>query len=190
MSPAAPSPERAGASALFECLDQAHQHMRAELLHMNRAVDSLMQGQLQPAGREQLQHAVHWFDTTAREHHLDEEKHVFPALQASGDPQAVEAASRLRQDHGWIEQNWLEIGPLLSAVVNGNHWPEPEPLQESVQLFTRLCLEHLALEESLAYPLARERLDAAALAAAGREMTERRKPRAARQPPRRKPAKP
>lgn len=185
MSPAAHPLPRAGASAdataLFEFLDKTHQRMQTELQHMNCAVDALVQEQLQPAERAQLQEAVRWFDTTARQHHLDEEKHVLPLLQASDNAQVADIARRLRQDHGWIEQNWLEIEPMLSAVVNGNHWFEPGQLQESVQLFTQLCLDHLALEESQAYPDARKRIDPTALAAAEREMAARRKTQETRQ---------
>ncbi|MDR2154551.1 MAG: hemerythrin domain-containing protein [Burkholderiaceae bacterium] len=183
MSPAARL-QRTGASAdtsaLFVFLDQTHQRMQAELRHLNHAIDALAQGELPPAVHAQLKSAVRWFDTTARQHHMDEEKHLFPTLLASSDPHVVETTLRLRQDHGWIEQNWLEVGPQLSALVDGNHWIESETLQESVRLFTQLCLDHLVQEESLAYPQARAHMDAATLTAAEHELAQRRKTYAAR----------
>lgn len=181
MSSAARPTQAPATPALFTFLDETHQRLQRELQHLNHAVDALAQDRLQPAERAQLAAAVHWFDTVAREHHLDEERHIFPTLLASDDAHVVDVTRRLRQDHGWIEQNWLEIGPLLSAVANGNHWFEAAPLQEAVQMFTQLCLDHLTLEESLAYPEARAHIDAAALAAADREMAQRRKAHETRQ---------
>ena len=180
MPTAAHPPHAAATQALFDFLDGTHRRMQHELRQMNVLVDALVHERLQPADRAQLTDTVHWFDTVAREHHLDEEKHVFPTLLVSGDAQVVETTRRLRQDHGWIEQNWLEIGPLLSAVANGNHWFEAEQLQRAVRLFTDLCLDHLVLEESLAYHAARAHIDAATLAAADREMAQRRQARQAR----------
>jgi hemerythrin-like domain-containing protein len=171
------TPQTPADSTLFQFLDQVHQRMQEELQHMSRAVDALAQGELPPVARQQLKTAVHWFDTTARQHHLDEEKYVFPALLESGDEYVAEITRRLRQDHGWIEQNWLEIGPLLSAAVGGNHSFDADSLRESVQLFSQLCLDHLVLEESLAYPEARERIAPATQAATGRELASRGKTR-------------
>ena len=165
---------------LFQFLDETHQQLAQELEHLNRVVDALVRDQLTPQDTQQLARTIHWFDTVARQHHQDEEKHIFPTLLTSGDVQVVQVTERLRQDHGWIEQNWLEIGPHLSAVVHGNHWIEPPLVQEMVQMFSQLCLDHLTLEESLAYPWARSHIHAVDLAKANREMAERRAKYAAR----------
>jgi hemerythrin-like domain-containing protein len=165
---------------LFQFLDEAHQRMEVELHHINHAMNELaQQDDLQHATRQQLREAIEWFGTIGRDHHLDEERHVFPPLLESGDETVAEVAQRLRQDHGWIEQNWLEIGPLLSAVAEGNHSYDVDSLGEAVQMFTQLCLDHLILEELLAYPEARARIGAASLAVASRELIQRHKARAA-----------
>ncbi|HPK33170.1 hemerythrin domain-containing protein [Ottowia sp.] len=182
MSPKADTPRtaRAPEGALFQFLDETHQRLQLELIHLNRVVEAFAEDQMEPHDREQLARTIEWFDTVARQHHLDEEKHVFPPLLASSDAHVVEVTERLRQDHGWIEQNWLELGPHLSAVVNGNHWIEPELVQQMVQVFSQLCLDHLMLEESLAYPEARAQIDADALTKADQEMEQRRASFAAR----------
>ncbi|MFV0679398.1 hemerythrin domain-containing protein [Ottowia sp.] len=177
----APPADAPVADTLFQFLDATHQRMQQELAHMNRVVDALVADRLTPEDLTQLASTVQWFDTVARQHHLDEEKHVFPTLMASDDAHVVDVTRRLRQDHGWIEQNWLEMGPHLSAVVGGNHWIEPALVREMVRVFTQLCLDHLALEESLAYPQARAHIAAQDLARADKEMAQRRESYQAKQ---------
>ena len=166
---------------LFDFLDQTHRRMQLELGRMLEVVDAFVDDRLTPHDAEQLARTVQWFDTVARQHHLDEERHVFPALLDSPDDHVVEVTRRLRQDHGWIEQNWLEMGPQLAAVAGGNHWVDPGPLREMVQLFSQLCLDHMMLEESQAYPQARAHIPAPVLAQADREMAARRQQRLAGQ---------
>ena len=167
--------------ALFQFLDAEHRQLQRELIDLDRLVNAFAADRLGATGRQRLGKTVAWFNQTARQHHRDEELHVFPALLQSSDPHIVQVTRRLQQDHGWIEQNWLEIEPMLSAVVNNNHWVEPAQLAEATQLFYQLYVDHLVLEESLAYPEARQRIDPAELAASDQAMAERREARATRQ---------
>jgi hemerythrin-like domain-containing protein len=61
----------------------------------------------------------------------------------------------LQQDHGWIEENWIEVGPRLRAIALGNGWTDPAEFQSYVDVFTALMREHIALEERLIYPQAK-----------------------------------
>jgi hemerythrin-like domain-containing protein len=115
------------------------------------------------------------FSTTARRHHEDEERHVFPGLAKAGDPETVQAVLRLQQDHGWIEEDWLELSPHLDAVASGQSWYDIDVLREGAGIFTALMHDHIALEESMIYPQARAQLDDSARRAMGREMSERRR---------------
>jgi hemerythrin-like domain-containing protein len=64
---------------------------------------------------------------------------------------------RLQQDHGWLEEDWLELAPQLEAVANGYNWYDLAMLQHALPIFTELYREHIALEESLIYPEAKRR---------------------------------
>lgn len=172
----------ASPASLFDFLDHSHQQLQRQLTVLRRLTRQLADHGLAPPEREELRRAVAWFNHDGRQHHLDEEKHVFPALLASSDEQVVQTARRLRQDHGWIEENWLELVPALDAAAGGYAWFDPDTLAQGVELYEQLCLDHLVLEESLAYPRAREQLDPAALAQAGVEMARRRAVRAAKTP--------
>lgn len=78
-----------------------------------------------------------------------EEGTVLQALLDSGDAEQVTAARTLQQDHGWIEQNWIEIGPQLRAIAQGNHWIDSSEFMHGAEVFLELCYAHTALEETL-----------------------------------------
>jgi hypothetical protein len=82
-------------------------------------------------------------------------KHVFPSLLASNQEDVLQATHRLIQDHGWLEADWFEIEPALEAAADGNSWFDPNVLRQAVEVFQQLYLDHIVLEESLAYPEAR-----------------------------------
>ena len=174
MTPSTPPP------ALFDFLDRSHQQLQRQLAALKRLVGRVAEDSLDAQGREELRCAIAWFNTEARQHHLDEEKHVFPALLDSGDEHVVQTTRRLRQDHGWIEENWLELEPSLEAAAGGYSWFDRNVLAQGLGMFEQLCLDHLVLEESLAYPEARKRIDPAELERAGVEMARRRAVREAR----------
>jgi iron-sulfur cluster repair protein YtfE (RIC family) len=93
-----------------------------------------------------------FFSGSLREHHMTEEASVFPPLLASNDADLVTLVRTLMQDHGWIEQNWLEIAPQLRAVAQGHHWIDPAEFLHGAEVFLELCYGHAALEETLIHP--------------------------------------
>jgi hemerythrin-like domain-containing protein len=93
-----------------------------------------------------------FFSSTSREHHEQEEKVVFPPLLTSGSDELKQAVRTLQQDHGFIEENWIELGPQLRGIAEGNGWVDPAEFQHNVSLFLELMDGHIALEETLIYP--------------------------------------
>ena len=101
---------------------------------------------------------VRFFSQTARAHHADEERLVFPGLLASGDAELVQHILRLQQDHGWLEEDWLELSAQIDAVAQGYSWYDIDALRQGTAVFTELYKDHIDLEESLIYPEARRQL--------------------------------
>ena len=166
---AAPSP-----IALFDFLDSTHADIKTQLQRLRALVETIEANGLDASAREQARRVVHYFNTEARQHHLDEEKHIFPALLNSQNAEVVHATERLTQDHGWLEENWLQMAPSLDAAASGNQWFDPQELHHALDVFEALYLDHILLEESMAYPEARKRLAAYSAAGIGREMAQRR----------------
>jgi len=159
----------------FEVLDACHRQTLVMLDKLATLVASLDNGPPDPQARATAGEVVQFFSTTARQHHEDEERHVFPQLQDSADPEIVQAVLTLQQDHHWMDIDWRELSPALAAVAADQGGYDLEALREGVEIFTALSNDHIALEESCIYPQARMRLRSAELQQMGREMAERRR---------------
>lgn len=152
-------PARSPAPALpsFEALDRTH----AEVLQVLQQFDRLLQ-HVDENGPDAVAQAsareIHaFFAGHARQHHADEERFVFPPLLAGNDVELVQHVRRLQQDHGWLEEDWLELAPQIEAIAQGYSWYDLAMLQHALPVFTALYAEHIALEESLIYPEAKRR---------------------------------
>lgn len=161
-------------AAVFEFLDSTHRDILQQLKCLHALVDAIESEGLNQANRDLARQVLAYFNGEARQHHLDEEKHIFPALLASQNAEIVQATEHLTQDHGWLEENWLQIAPSLEAATSGNLWFDPSELRHALEVFEALYLDHIMLEESIAYPEARKRLAAYDAAGMGREMAKRR----------------
>jgi len=113
-------------------------------------------------GRELAAEICEFFDGTARSHHVAEEQIVFPSLLSSGDEALMQHVRRLQQDHGWLEEDWLELGPQVRAVAEGYNWFDMDVLRSAIPIFAELYRDHIALEETIVYPASRSRQSTAA----------------------------
>jgi len=143
--------------ANFKALDACHRQTLDHLRTLAELAGQLDAGKPPPGAADQARAIDAFFSGTSRAHHQEEEETVFPALLHSNDAELVQAVRSLQQDHGWIERNWSLLGPQLRAIASGESWPEPAEFQHGVEVFLQLCLEHIALEETLVYPASRAR---------------------------------
>ncbi|MEY5100641.1 MAG: hypothetical protein RJA36_3360 [Pseudomonadota bacterium] len=169
-------------AAMFDSLAATHRELARQLTALRRLVDAAESSGLDGSMRQEARRVLDFFNGKARQHHLDEEAHVFPPLLASPDQAVVAVARRLRQDHGWLEENWLNIEPAIAAASQGSQWFDLAELRHGLEVFDALYRDHMMLEESVAYPQARARLQAWEQAGAGREMAARRVQAAPRSP--------
>jgi hemerythrin-like domain-containing protein len=159
----------------FEVLDACHRETLAKLGELAALVASLDGATPGPVARSTAADIVAFFSTTARQHHEDEEAHIFPGLLAGGSEEVVQAVRRLRQDHGWLQEDWHELEPQLDALASGQSWVDIDILREGTEIFVALSRDHVALEESFIYPEARTRMGETERRAMGREMAARRR---------------
>ena len=136
-------------------LDAHHRQVRDHLDRLAVLAGRVQSEDVGPGIRTEARAIEAFFSGSMRRHHLIEESSVFPALLGSGDAELVTAVRTLQQDHGWIEENWLELAPQLRALAEGNHWVDPAELLHNVEVFLELCYGHTALEELVVYPRAR-----------------------------------
>ena len=165
----------------FDVLDACHRRIMFAIGKLSALVTHLDTFGTDAESRTLAREVLDFFSTTVRQHHEDEERHVFPRLVTEGDPETVQAVLRLQQDHGWLEEDWMALSPHLAAIAAGQSWCDLEVLREGVAVFSALLHDHVALEESLVYPRARDRLQGPQRRAMGREMAARRRAEANRE---------
>jgi hemerythrin-like domain-containing protein len=139
----------------IEVLERTHREIVEMLTRMHLLVEKVEVRGIDDSVRKLAADICRFFDETARPHHAAEEELVFPDLLASGDPELVQHVNRLQQDHGWLEEDWLELSPQLRAVANGQSWYDIDILRSGVPVFTELYRDHIALEETVVYPASR-----------------------------------
>ncbi len=142
----------------FNTLDACHQQIQEHLTELSDLLDRLDADSDSAHCRQKAKTIEAFFSETARTHHAEEERNVFPDLLLSEKPEVVQAVQTLKQDHGWIEQNWLELAPMLRAIAQGEDWPDMAELKHNTEVFLNLCRDHIVLEETLIYPEAKARL--------------------------------
>lgn len=136
----------------FKALDACHLQIQQHLEELQRMALHMETAGLNEADRKLAGEIEAFFSSTSREHHDQEEKVVFPPLLTSGNTELQNAVRTLQQDHGFIEENWIELGPQLRGIAEGNDWFDTAEFQHNVALFLELLNGHIALEESLIYP--------------------------------------
>jgi iron-sulfur cluster repair protein YtfE (RIC family) len=141
----------------FEALDACHRQIHLHLTELAALAQQIETDGADAKAQQMAADIEAFFSGTSRQHHQEEERNVFPPLLASGDADLAAAVRSLQQDHGWIEENWLELGPQLRAIALGNSWYEAAEFQHGVQVFLELVGDHIALEESLIYPESKAR---------------------------------
>ena len=153
------------------------EHFLRVLLAINREAAG---GPLDAGPRAELEAALTYFATAARQHTADEEESLFPRLRAANDSamiQALDVLDRLERDHQEAERRhaavdvlgrrWLSIGALHPAEVGA--------LRAHLAALQLLYQEHISVEDRELFPAAARLLSAGQLIEVGLEMAARRK---------------
>jgi hemerythrin-like domain-containing protein len=158
----------------FEMMEACHERLHRTLALLQRLREHLATAGADDQARQAARDVMRYFDQAAPQHHRDEELHVFPPLLAHADADTVEVVRRLQQDHLQMEARWHAARAVLAAIAEGRLQQADASGQEALDAFAGLYADHIAAEESVAYPAARALLDEKAVAAMGREMQDRR----------------
>jgi hemerythrin-like domain-containing protein len=158
MCPAPSARKQPGAAPrrTLDSLDATHREILAMLTQLDRLMVHLASAGCDSVAQANATAICRFFSSTARQHHEDEEKMIFPQLLARDDADLVQQIQRLQQDHGWLEEDWLELAPTLQAIAQGQNVYDIESLREGVNVFANLYHEHIALEDTLVYPALRQ----------------------------------
>jgi hemerythrin-like domain-containing protein len=165
-----PHAPAAGFDAPFEMLTACHERVARMLRLLERLAGHLPLHGADDQARQAARDVLRYFDIAGPAHHEDEERHVLPWLAAHGE---AALAQRLHDDHAAMAAGWQAVRADLLGVADGR-WPAGASAPPRWAAFAQCYVEHIALEESRAYPPAQAAADAATQAAMGREMAGRR----------------
>ena len=165
----------AGFEVPLEMLSACHGRVERQCQTLLRLVPHLAANGPDQAAREAAQSVMRYFDTSARQHHADEEEDLFPALlQAAPDAGLAplrELIDTLRAQHRELEQVWGQLRAKLDGILPGM---KPELGADEVERLVKLYRSHIAREEEELLPLAARFLGDAQLDVVGRAMRARR----------------
>ena len=158
----------------FEMLEACHERVQRTLALQERLCAHLQEKGCDASAQSAAHDVLRYFDIAAPLHHEDEERHVFPALQNSTDPQVTAAVARLQSEHVAMAERWALAREALWALAQGEIVDFSVEQKTSLTAFAAGYAEHIALEEQLIYPAARAAMDAAATQAMASDMRKRR----------------
>jgi hemerythrin-like domain-containing protein len=165
-------PPAAGFDAPFEMLAACHERVERSLGLLERIAAHLPVHGADAQARAAALDVLRYFDVAAPHHHEDEERHVLPALRATGHGAL---ADRIAADHLQMYEAWAALRLDLQAVAGGESAAATtETGRQRWRDFAALYRRHIELEEHAAFPSAQAALDAAAQLAMGDEMARRR----------------
>jgi len=165
----------AGFEAPLEMLSACHLRIARQCATLRRLVPHLTTRGADVEARSAAANIVRYFETSAKHHHADEEKDLFPALlesMAGSDPVCLrEMTAMFTAEHRELEARWRSIRTVLERVTAGEDAVlNPQAVEDFAGLYER----HIEREEGELLPMASRLLTDEELDRVGRAMRERR----------------
>ncbi len=161
----------------FEMLRACHERVQRMLTLLGKLQAHVLLHGVDDQAKQAAKDVMRYFDQAAPLHHQDEELHVFPAVQRSGNPDAIAAANRLGDEHQSMESEWRQLRTALLALLTEKpSAPLPTAWQtdQMVRTFSARYTEHIRIEEEIVYPSVEGGLAPEDAEYMGREMAARR----------------
>ncbi|MFM2120503.1 MAG: hypothetical protein RL722_1971 [Pseudomonadota bacterium] len=156
--PADASPRDDALAQPLESFSQCHSGIVGRLERLEGLVELL-----DPAARARqiAADALAFFRQAVFEHHADEERELFPAVQAAAEAgaeaaQVRDVVNQLVHEHREIEALWARLEPALEALAQGRPARAPEhEIAASIAVLVRDYRGHAHFEEVYFLPLAK-----------------------------------
>ncbi|MGC9292915.1 MAG: hemerythrin domain-containing protein [Acidobacteriaceae bacterium] len=132
---------------------------------------------LTPEEQAAIQAALHYFRTSGPLHNADEEQSLFPRIRNGADLDVLGHVEKLEAQHREAACLHGTIGHLFSVWTSNGTLPKKDgaALLSAIETLQHLYTRHIQVEETIVFPYAKGRLDAAAIREFGAEFRSRRK---------------
>jgi hemerythrin-like domain-containing protein len=156
-------------------LRACHLRIQQRCALLDRIIEHLGKHGADEQARTACRQILHYFSTSGKQHHEDEECDLFPAmLAASSGPKRKkiqQVIDGLEADHVVMAQAWADLEPALKAIEAGTAQTLDSNLSDR---FQTAYIAHIEREEVEAFDVAAKILDSAELERIGRCMAARR----------------
>jgi hemerythrin-like domain-containing protein len=167
----------------FDMLHACHDRVRRSLDLLERLAAHVQVHGHDAASRSAAADVLRYFDVAAPLHHEDEERHVLPALRASGRSELIALADRMASEHRLLQAQWAVLRQVLCAwqqaaapvALTQERTASVEEVMPLITRYATLYRTHAEAEEQQAFPSAAALIPAEEHAAAGAEMASRRR---------------
>jgi len=143
---------------LFEFLDEEHTELAQQVSIMRLLAQAMETDGVHSDTWRRFNLVLHWFNDTARQHHIEEEKAVFPAFLSCMDANVVATTQRMLEDHRVLERQVAQMLSMLAKLEGEPDGVNIHALCETVRSFEQNLLRHMVVEDVLIYPTARNHL--------------------------------
>ena len=155
----------------LDVLEACHGRIARQCDTLDKLLDHLPRHGADAQARQAARAVLAYFDTAAPNHHDDEERNLFPLLEAAGAAGACDLVETLTLEHDELALLWRRLRIELARIEAGKDNVLDANLTRRFVAFNRA---HLEFENTHVLPLARRLLGAAELERLGRAMAARR----------------
>lgn len=159
----------------LEMLAACHIRVQRYCATLRRLAEHVQEHGSNPEASVAAASIIRYFDTSAMQHHADEETDLFPAMiesMAGSDAVCIRKLTEgLAAEHLRLEAMWRSLKQTLNSVAAGRPALLPIDLVDS---FVSLYERHIRVEEDELLPMAARLLSDSDIARIGRAMRERR----------------
>lgn len=166
-----------GFEAPFEMLTACHERVERMLDLLSRLQAHLTAQGCDEQARSAAADVLRYFDLAAPQHHLDEERLVFPAVLALQAQPLCQLVERLQREHREMERLWALVRQTLERLTRADaqSWtPLSDADKAAMAAFAAIYQDHIRDEEGLVYPAAQQALEKDQLQAMSSDMMRRR----------------
>ncbi len=160
----------------LEMLEACHERLHAQLETLDRLARWLPEHGPDEQAQRAATNIMRYFDLAAVNHHMDEERDLFPVLlERVGADRRVVLSSLIDwilEDHQRMFAAWDEMRAKLEPISRGENVPLT---LEEVQAFSERYVLHIEREEGELFPYARELLQPGDITQLSSSMTCRRR---------------
>ena len=137
----------------IEILMKEHDEGIKYLARLDNAADSIRQNGFSAEAFEQIAEAIRFVDVDIRQHNEKEEKYLFPLM----DRHVNGPAKVMRSEHRELWRVFSELRKSVKDVEEGRiHGTSIKELLQSSKLLVELLSQHIAKENEVLFPMAKQ----------------------------------